>query len=162
MLDNGARWVLCARQPTTWLDEQQVGAGIRIVSVHPDLEISPYERGSIFGPSFELSWEPGGKQPTEGGGTVVRYIGVPLTGPKPLQEASWRMDPADASVFESARLLWGEQLANGNYGEGRLPRELAYPVQSTARRVKLVLKTFVHRETGRPFGHRLLRLEGVS
>lgn len=163
--DSQDTWVLLTRQPRVWLDRAGAASSLRLERLHKELSILPYEQGSIFGSEFEIRWHLAsrGQDSIHDLNVSVEYVGPPLPDATPLREVPLvKLAGADVRVEEKHFILWGEQIANGLYGEGRLPAEIEYPVNTPARRVRLVSRLYVIDATGQPIARRWVRLEGIS
>lgn len=158
-------WVVLTRKPRVRLDQDEVACSLRLARADAELSIVPYEQGSIFGSPFEIRWRPASVEHSAAADlkVLVEYIGRPFNEAAPLREIPLA-GPSDAKVCveDKAFILWGEQLANGLYGEGRLPAEIEYPVDVHARRVRLVSRMYVVEATGQPVARRWVRLEGIA
>lgn len=160
-------WAVLTRKPSVWLSREEMTTSLRVVPIRAHLAVAPYEQGVIFCSKFQLRWQVARSQEnnlaTEPGQVTVCYIGESLNNCAPLTERlTLNYEAFSLEVRERSYLLWGEQLANGLYGEGRIPIEIDYPLAAPARRVQVVVRSFVDAATGRPVAERWLRLEGIA
>src|ERR1700738_3037939 len=136
---------------------------LRFATYSPEIDVTAYGSGRIFQESFELRWE---KQDDP---FRVIYLGSGTEDMKSvLDEYKLRRSDEFSRLIENKKLeyrekkfyLFGEQVEVDERGEGteivrlkafieaRIPRPLYYPVQGSHLRVQLVVREYVHRETG--------------
>jgi len=160
-------WAVLTRKPRAWLAPAEMMTSLKVMRVQGELTIVPYEQGVIFCAGFQVRWRPvsahRGAFDDSQAKVWVDYIGEHVDDCAPLEECLvLGGKEAGIHIQERHYLLWGEQLANGLYGEGRIPIEIDYPLATPARRVRVVVRSFVDETTGRPVAERWLRLEGVE
>jgi len=130
---------------------------------HPD--IAPYTTGRIFHPDFELRWQ------RQNGQVEVVYLGTPEGFNMPQLTQKHDQELACCEVHERCYYLFGTPFNEAQSGRGeqtdrrgvfaevRIPRLLHYPIEQ---RVQIVVREYVHRETGQLIIFRFEKLISVG
>jgi hypothetical protein len=159
--------VLLERLPQGVVDESARQNLLYFAEFDKSLDLSSYTSGRIFHRDFELRWE------INDGQTKAVYFGKRSALDIPeLQPINTDNIPLDKCEDRERRYnLFGKRLSkeqldrigkpparDGDFAVLRIPRLLRYPAPPEAEQVQLVVREYVHKETGQLVIYRFERL----
>lgn len=136
--------MLLERAPTQRLNAAEIADGIKLVAYDDTINLTQWERGRIFCPTWELRWE--------GGQAVYTGVNVVLPGFAAGQNL------LGCARRRASYYLWGTR-DNQRFIELQIARELHYPI-TTGHRLKLVAAEWFDR-AGQMTASRFVGLEAA-
>lgn len=136
---------------------------LRFAHFNKEIDFASYTSGRFFRPDYELRWA------QIEGKTHVIYLGeeraIPdLRVPDDITLRDYKIQSANYYLFgeklkEPVRNRRGVLDDEIDFADARVPRLLRYPVSPEAQRVRIIVREYVHKATGRV---ELFRFEGLE
>jgi hypothetical protein len=144
-------FVLLEMLPQRVIDKSERQDLLHFARFDDAIDIARYSSGRIFHKDFELRWK------RSDDNIQMVYLGVERSLPR-MQDVRWLdLKPYTSqlkSYYLFGKRLRSKQLAEigspaveGDFAEVRIPRLLRYPAPEQARRVRLVIQEYVHKQT---------------